>query len=374
MPGPADALERFVGSVREGLCGLLTVPASPKYDWISVVTGHDPRLRWHELSPDLLQHADPNATIGTALLPAGCITPESAAETARHDGMRTGNRVLIDGSGLEGWAGWSQWKDFLINWSRASRAVPVEERTTLSLVLPAALAKPLLYGSPDLHVQSWRGTATHLDFRLYSAHRLRFRPWTEIERELAAAVIAATAAPAPDVVEELTQAELDDALWPFDFLRRLAEGRGRFGGTDEDSTHRWEEGRSDTVSRLEYMNPVYLAAAGTSSDIDRRIWRGQVGVLLPLVEERRMELLEILGPQLRVPFVTKHATVTDRKALELNHIAEQVRLYRLRLPLRQNKTLEPFAKIRNKLAHLEPVVLSLLREADIVTTAEFGTQ
>lgn len=88
------------------------------------------------------------------------------------------------------------------------------------------------------------------------------------------------------------------------------------------------------------------------TEIRRRIWRGQVAVLFPFLEQERIDLLKSLKQLLRTPFHTKFGEVDDIWELELAHILQQVKA---RVNLDTKQRLQNLVSMRNTLAHLELV-------------------
>jgi hypothetical protein len=104
-------------------------------------------------------------------------------------------------------------------------------------------------------------------------------------------------------------------------------------------------------------------------EIQLRVWRGQVGVLLPFVEERRRDLLHAFGPWLTLPYQPDRGdAITDASDLELGH------LYRMfagdrRLAPECRALIETLREMRNSLAHFVPVKAEQLHAPEL---ADYG--
>jgi hypothetical protein len=109
-----------------------------------------------------------------------------------------------------------------------------------------------------------------------------------------------------------------------------------------------------------------LALLGDGVAIKRRVWSGQVGVLMPFLEDRRQELLRHLDGQFRLPWQTTFKEITDALDLELAHIQHQVLAFRLRVPPALQEVLPTLTKMRNQLAHLEVVAVATLDDAALL--------
>jgi hypothetical protein len=119
-------------------------------------------------------------------------------------------------------------------------------------------------------------------------------------------------------------------------------------------------GSADRVDGQEVMHSAFLASNGGTSAVHRRVWTGQVGVLLPFVEERRQDLLGLLAGVLQVPYRTRFGVVEDPRDLEIGHIESQLHAVTFS---GRNDLLDLARKlreIRNCLSHQEPVAAQQL--------------
>ena len=96
---------------------------------------------------------------------------------------------------------------------------------------------------------------------------------------------------------------------------------------DVPNTALWELGVEDSFEGQSMLHSALLAYRDETKLIEKRVWKGQVGILLPFVEELRSEIIGTLGDRLRVPFKVKmgdnERTITEVSDLEIGHIAYQ---------------------------------------------------
>lgn len=124
---------------------------------------------------------------------------------------------------------------------------------------------------------------------------------------------------------------------------------------------------SGTVDRMGAQEQVHPALAAHLQDgereIARRVWRAELGVLFPFIEEQRMRMIETLGSRLKVPWPTPYGEVRDPRDLELSHLVSQARA--IRGAERHVPLLDHLRRIRNALAHGENVPWKALTGADL---------
>jgi hypothetical protein len=96
-----------------------------------------------------------------------------------------------------------------------------------------------------------------------------------------------------------------------------------------------------------------LSCSKTTSQQRSRIWKAQIAVLFPWIEEVRADLIRRHGTRLRAGWRDGPATIASVEALELKHLRDQARKVLRNLALSDD--LERLVWLRNELAHLRPV-------------------
>jgi hypothetical protein len=117
--------------------------------------------------------------------------------------------------------------------------------------------------------------------------------------------------------------------------------------------------RIEEVFDGERRRPSALAAlAGDHAEIERRIWRAQVGILYPFIEVRRLDLVPRVRSLLDLPVETTYGRVSDPRELEVGQLVHFLR--GRRVPRELWQLLNHLKDMRHALAHLKPVPVAAL--------------
>jgi hypothetical protein len=132
------------------------------------------------------------------------------------------------------------------------------------------------------------------------------------------------------VCDHFADESLERILDPGPSLRELALQRNWPRTQESDGlVNCWHLGMIDNIDRKSVVHSAALAHNDPTSEIARRVWSAEIGVLLPLIEEKRRGFLERYGKVLRVPFQTPFGIITDVRDLEISHIDYQIASCRL---------------------------------------------
>lgn len=256
------------------------------------------------------------------------------------------------------------WFGFLVEYSEACRDIDLLSRTLfcLEVVGPAADDAPgpgiCLAGIP------YQGVTSFLDIYIFSLLVFLEKKLSPLERQLAVAVSANLSLWDPKLVLLLAESGLEAMFRPASLLREaLPSAAEGFLGADGSP---WSRGRENSVDGDTFIHSSVLAAEGGEDELNTRVWKAEIQVLYPFIEERRREILAILSGDLQVPFTTPSGyRVDDMADLEIGHIAQQLHI--LKRPLARdfrNLTLK-LKTIRNELAHLRPVSPRIITSREI---------
>jgi hypothetical protein len=247
---------------------------------------------------------------------------------------------------------WPTWDSFLREYQHACGEVPVLGRT-LFCVLPSPTAVPMV-GSNEvrLGVHKYDGCANALDALLYASLTFSQEHLNSIERDISVSVIAGIALWDPHVTERLVVEPLRVILDPSSVLRDIAQERGWEGAPS------WASGSFAKFGDTELAHSAALEPE--SPEITRRIWSAEVGVVLPRIEELRQQFLARYYTSFQMPYRTRlRQMITDVRDLEIGHICDQ--LQTINAPSEDRFAVEQLTKMRNQLAHLEPLEEWLLQ-------------
>ncbi len=142
----------------------------------------------------------------------------------------------------------------------------------------------------------------------------------------------------------------DAALAPRPVLKTYAEERGWTADTPE----AWVAGTLDGPRKRPVIHSALLLVKGREAELNRRLWSAQAAVLMPLLEQRRAELVHRHRDRFHLPFTTDLGVFTNPEDLEFGTLVYYFSVHRAqsRGLLAKVRKLRDF---RNKLAHLEPL-------------------
>lgn len=357
LPGPAGFVQGMVDDLRDGRNVVVCLPDHAPDGLITELRGQATsaiECPWTSLQ---LHHLDGEAP-GDLLFSR--LVGDPAPDSVRSAGVfsRTsevaGHCICLDGMGAEVWP---CWRGFVEEYSHACRSRPVLLRALFVVVLRGATAHQAPNSDQCLAIHTWRGVVDSLDMQLYASSLIRQRRDPRLLGRVAASVVAEVAAYDPEVVSLLTSASFAEMIEPHDLLLAMARERKWLGA----ESPAWEDGSLDIVEGRPRHHPAWLAARSDRRELVRRVWRGQVGVLLPHVEEERQHFVDQLSKWLSVPYETRFGEViTDLRDLEIGHIESQVLELAPRFDPLLRRRLRRLREIRNRLAHMEPVGTDLL--------------
>ena len=245
---------------------------------------------------------------------------------------------------------WPDWSRFLRAYSDACRNVDILNRTVFIVLLSG---EPVTRKVPEevaLVRCDFRGAVDTLDLFIFALRQVPDSVKCREHRALLAHTVAQVAQWDSLLAEQLLALPLAEALSPEGALRHYARDRGWTAETPEC----WENGTVDGPAERPTVHSALLEVCGASRSVRQRIWAAQAAVLLPLVEERRVGLLDRFGRFLELPIKTEDGTwVDDPLDLDLGQLAWSLdRRGKPRVLRRQVRRLR---RIRNRLAHMEPL-------------------
>jgi hypothetical protein len=275
----------------------------------------------------------------------------------------SGRIIWIEGMPLNSWA---VWKRFLTEYQHACRSRSLLDRGIFCTPLIGELALNPPVEDACLANHSWRGVVDYLDILTYAASVIHRRGSSSVQHRLMVAVVSSLAQWDPRVCDHFADESLERILDPGPSLRELALQRSWPRTQESDGlVNCWHLGMIDNIDKKSVVHSAALAHNDPTSEIARRVWSAEIGVLLPLIEEKRRGFLERYGKVLRVPFQTPFGIITDVRDLEISHIDYQIASCRLAIDPEVRGLIARLRDIRNTLSHLEPVPTSLLQDRSV---------
>jgi hypothetical protein len=258
---------------------------------------------------------------------------------------------------------WPSWKEFIQEYEHACGAHSVLGRTLFCIELKGELSLDPPLEDVCLSLQIYRGIASSVDMLLFTSYLARLDASPNPVSNLVIWVTAQLAQWDPMLAEVLMKCDLPILLNPLPLLRQLNAERGwnRDDGARSSDSLDWARGILDWVDGERKIHSALMRDGESADRIERRIWSGEVSVLLPYVEERRQLMLRELKGILRVPFTTRFGEViNDLGDLEIGHIETQLNTSGTRVDMETRNSVRRLREMRNSLAHLQPVPMNLL--------------
>ena len=259
---------------------------------------------------------------------------------------------------------WRAWKALLIEYARACRASDRSGRTLFCVPLLGALALDPPLGDEQVVYHRWSASVDDLDLQLFAAALMRERP-SGPHKQLAVAVAAKLAGWDPGLVEWLADEPVERICDPIALLRDFGaervwnarDARPLAVRSVAECALAWADGLTDRHDGRGELHSGALAFNPSGERaIRRRIWSAQVGVLFPLIEERRQEIIltlarlhppdwdEAMAYDLEIgPLLYRYGEYLRERVPQAAALAQQLR------------------QMRNYLAHLRPLPASLLQ-------------
>jgi hypothetical protein len=198
---------------------------------------------------------------------------------------------------------------------------------------------------------------------IYTAEQFGAHASSPVQRRLSLSLVAGAALWDPLTSERLAREPTGVLVDPRPVLKDIARERGWEPG--DEAVLSWHRGMSDCYEGRVHAHSALLSLSDDTNELNSRIWRAEVSVMLPYIEEQRRDMLSRFGRLLKVPFTTRFGEViTDPFDLELPHIARQIGGPGGGVDFRTRRRVQRMADVRNKLAHLEPLHVE---DLDILT-------
>jgi hypothetical protein len=251
---------------------------------------------------------------------------------------------------------WPAWRAFLHEFQRAVLTVPVYARNRLVVPLEGAAAAAAEPPAQEVGLATyrWDDVLDTQDALLLAAQLLRERSTLRPAlRPLLAAAIAQVALYDLDLVDRLAGEPVERILDPVPVLASVLRERG----WHSDQLPAWADGSG---AHVEGRFRPHAALAVRGDGVPERLWRAQVSVVFPVIEEHRQVMLRRLVGHLRLPYDTEFGRVENAYDLEIGHLYRQVCIHDLPLPSAERDRLGEFRKARNALAHGETLDGTLL--------------
>ncbi|HCF60850.1 MAG TPA: hypothetical protein DFS52_22970 [Myxococcales bacterium] len=353
LPGPSTFAAEIERLVQGGESAAVVLPPGTPAGLGSLL-GARARAEgryWYSLSPG---NAQPIAALADLIaLPPPC-GAQAPRELAR---ALCATAVWIEGFSEERAR---PWVELLTDFATAARSEPAGAAGSLVLVLDPVTAVRCEIG---LRVLKWRGRVRREDALIHLADRSGNGNGS-VEQQLRLAIAVELAGWDLELARRLAERSLPELLRPARILREEVQARDWRKPAPKD---RWAAGWSDHWRGSRFDHPAALALEGKDPELAQRVWKAELAVLFPLIEERRCALLPQLRPFLKAPIDTPTGRIETIEDLEIGQIWHQVRHSKLSAATKTR--VMGLANMRRALAHVEPIDPGDLCHAGMVDEA-----
>ena len=338
LPGPASYVDAIEDALRNGASVILRFPLQPPQGLARVLRGRlDSLLQWTALDGSAADE-DLVGFLRREICPDGGAFESATMAAPASDAGFQGRLVWVEPVSPEVWPAWSA---PLRAYSDASRDIDLDRRTLFVLVLTGETVGMAPIEEAALVCYDFRGVVDTLDLFVHALREMPRGRMARQHRALLAQVIASLGQWDIALADHLLGASADEILEPAALLETFAHGLGWHSGTPR----RWECGTVDGESNQPVVHSALLEVSGESREVARRLWAAQAGILLPLVEERRVALVREHRRRIRLPVETEEGPVTDPFDLSVGQLAWL--LDRSGEPWRLRKEIVRLRRVRN---------------------------
>ncbi|MBN2465964.1 hypothetical protein JXD38_10130 [candidate division WOR-3 bacterium] len=251
---------------------------------------------------------------------------------------------------------WPLWRDFLLRFSVISRARSELNRSAFLVRLSTERLEPALADDVLLGARKLDGQVTAADAYVYSYQLHSTDGRDRLVRDLKVALCTELALWDLALCRRLSELTLDELARPQSVLQDYAKNIGWAAlGRDVEDCDLWKIGAAQDYEGRRMTHSAYLTVCGENEEIERRVWKAELKVLFPFVEEQRQRIIRSFGHHLRLPYLLESGgSVDEPLELEIAHLRAQLgNNPDIRLPVR--RAVSCLADVRNDLAHLRPV-------------------
>lgn len=347
LPGPAAFLHRLKVAVRDGANIVVGVPETAADDVFRAVEDCLQAEQWSIVGPFKPEACNPLEDVCVEL---GLRDHERANRSiaALIEAVADRCLVLVYGVSVDQWPSWHR---FLEEYARACRSRELTDRAQIVVIVRGIPVKQLPGSAPALTCMVWDGVVGEADVLGYTVNALK----------------SGTHHP-PCLMKVIARTVTALALWDFDLADRLIaiDWRSIFSVTDlsialtamTSARHSfaWEAGGSGTFDGTCLRHTASLLAEGDpEGQVAMRLWAAQASELLPILELCRRDLVKRMKGTHRMPAspCINGEPIGDLADVEIGgllHLAQTCNM-----PSDIVRTAAKYRRLRNKLAHLEPL-------------------
>lgn len=342
LPGPAAFFEGVADALRVGDNVVIGAPVTAVNSIASIL---------EDCLPDGLH---PTLTLTpSGQLPIDHIYAELEIDDDRPSGRTAaslmaalgGQRMMVLVKGVRT-PSWPAWAHFLDNYASACRSVGVFDRTQFLVLASGVSRNRLPTRAPALRSLIWDGHVGEADVFSYVIQSLRLRgERIDARAKLVARIVMRLA---------LWDFDLADHLLKLDWHELFDPVRAMHAADDAGAPWRpngttWEDGGLADFDGTRSEHALVLLHNGkVEAELSTRLWAAQAAELLPALELKRRQLARRMKDTRRLP-----ANLRDLDDLELGELLTLAKQHGL--PADVVRLADKYRRLRNRLAHLEPL-------------------
>lgn len=348
LPGPAAFIEAVVNAIREGENVVIGAPDGTTRG-LAHVLGDRLARDWRLAGPLEPGEERPIDELYTQIgvddaLPFNRTVASLLAHLNR-------NQIVVV-AGLRPHQS-TAWLSFVDEYANASRNVDRFERAQFLLLTSGVAAAQLPVRIPALTVLIWDSHVGEADVISYVLQALRDeRRRIDAHAKLIARIVTRLALWDFDLVDRLLELDWRLLFEPKTALREADDGREAWATLGDN----WESGGVAEFDGERSLHALVLFRDGDpTEELSMRVWAAQAAELLPVLELRRRRLAERMKASRGLPssLQLNGEPVRDLNDVEISGLHQLARVHQL--PPDIVRTAEKYRRMRNKLAHLEPL-------------------
>lgn len=358
LPGPSACVRSVVEDLRNGTNVVIAFPQwhpPGLQDAIGRSVRDDELLLWRPLSLQQQQEIDPLYLIGHRYA-TDVPTQDLCGEGALVDSRAFADCVVWV-EGIEDTA-WPAWRMFLERYADLARRRSALDRGVLCVQLIGQPSEQLPKSDVALKVYRWQDYVGELDMLAWLHYLMGHQSvQSPIQRRLKLRLALELVGYDANLAIEAAQLPLESLTDPSAWLTQVAVIRE----WSEQTPACWQAGSHNMIDGHLVIHPALrVVRQHRPSEIHSLVWRAQVAVLFPYLEEARAHYLFEYAESLRLPHDTGYGLIIHHlEDLELSHIHHQLRH---RVPQKEEKRLRLLRDVRNALAHHQALDFQLLQE------------
>lgn len=363
LPGPHKFIDTVASSLMEGRNVVVDVPEDlPVGLFDSIAQVLSEYYPWRRVKSEIESSDRPctaleEAYLGDALLDRSA-TPYDIARIPQIQGVIY---HVVPGAGLA-----QAWLDFLGEYQSACKELSTSERPLFCLQLGRSTSRTVKE-DVCLSYFRWNAVISLNDMRYFAESFYIPFNGPLIIRKIITELAVQLSTWDTILCQELLTYGIELALKTQEVLFECLRDFKIIGDSNEDL---FRKGLLDDFDTEKKKHISVVLHIGEAEELILRIWKAELIVLMPFIEEERIRLIKEIGTRLRIPHEVKDGLPIENPLdLEYGHLKVQIEKYGVAVTQNQRSRILLYCAIRNKLAHLEPIESFQLHELIRLTSA-----